>query len=396
MDPFIYAVLVLAAIVFFLIVIFRTYRKHQLAGLKKKLDEKREEILSAATAFRSILNSEYYISKSEYSDWYASWFHLRPIVEEIKKKNLKAIYNEDLQELASFFENGRFLIKKKNEIFIQEELDRYHNFFDSIETHPLTENQRRAIITEEKHSLIVAGAGAGKTSTLIGKAGYLLRKQFAKPNEILLVSFARKVRNEVAERVLTRLGQKLGIRTFHSLGLNIIADVENKKPSISRLATDPLKLPNIIIDFIQTRQEDKEFLKKLNGYFAFYKTPYRSEFSFNSKGEYIDFLRNNQVRSLNGELVKSLEECEIANFLCINGIDYVYESNYEVEVATKKYRQYRPDFFLPTYNTYIEHFGVDRKNRTAPFIDREKYLQGMNWKRRIHKENGTTLIETHM
>ena len=259
----------------------------------------------------------------------------------------------------------------------------------------LLQRIKGAIVTEEKHNLIVAGAGAGKTSSLIGKAGYILQKEFAEPHEILLISFARKVKDEIAERVLTGLGQKLRIETFHSLGLSIISDVEKKKPSISELSTDRLKLPNAIMDFIQKRHGDKEFLRKLNGYFAFHKTPYKSEFSFKSKGEYIDFLRNNQVRSLNGELVKSLEECEIANFLYINGIDYVYERDYEVDVASKRHRQYKPDFFLPAYDIYIEHFGVDRKNMTAPFVDREKYLAEMAWKRRTHKENNTALIETY-
>ena len=363
--------------------------------LQQKLDENREEFLNAVTSFHSILNSKYYISKAKYSEWHGSWNHLKPIVQEIVKKNLKTEFDEKLKELRSFFENGESLLKKKNERFVQGELEKYRDFFDSVEVHPLTEKQRRAIVTEEKHNLIVAGAGTGKTSTLIGKAGYILKKEFTEPDEILLISFARKVKGELEERVLTRLGQKLRIETFHSLGLSIIADVEKKKPSLSELSRDQLKLQHKIMEFIQKRQGDKEFLGNLNGYFAFHKTPYKSEFSFKSKGEYIDFLRNNQVRSLNGELVKSLEECEIANFLYINGIKYVYEGNYKVEVATKRHRQYKPDFFLPTYDAYIEHFGVDRKNRTAPFVDREKYLADMAWKRRTHKENNTTLIETY-
>lgn len=395
MDLFLYIVWVLVALSLFLIVVFGIYRKRQRVHLQQKLDEKRKEILDAVAAFRSILTSEYYISKAEYSDWNSSWNYLRPLIQQYSQWQIETGFDVELRELGSAFENGSTLVKAKNEEYIQQELQEYQEFFDNVEKDPLTESQRRAIITEEKHNLIIAGAGAGKTSTLIGKAGYLLQKQFAKPNEILLVSFARKVKDEVTERVLLRLGQKLGIKTFHSLGLNIIADVEGKKPSISELSMDPLKLQNLVMEFIQTQQGDKEFLRKLNRYFAFHKTPYRSEFSFNSKGEYIDFLRNNQVRSLNGDPVKSLEECEIANFLYLNGIDFVYEGNYQVETATGKHRQYKPDFFLPTYDIYIEHFGVDRKNRTAPFVDREKYLVGMAWKKRIHKENNTLLIETY-
>jgi len=393
LDLILYIALILVAVASF--IIFHTHRKHQLAHLKQKLNEKREEILHAVALIRSLLNSGYYISKAEYSDWHASWNYLRPLVQEYNKHNIETEFDEKLKELNSFFENGDSLIKKRNEKYIHDELEKYHNFFDNVEAHSLTENQRRAIVTEEKHNLVVAGAGTGKTSTLIGKAGYVLRKEFAEPHEILLISFARKVRDEIAERVLSRLGQKLRIETFHSLGLSIIAHVEKRKPSISELSTDRLKLQNAIMGFIQKRHGDQEFLKKLNEYFAFHRTPYKSKFDFRSKGEYIDFLHNNQVRSLNGELVKSLEECEIANFLYINGIDYVYEGYYEVKVASKRHSQYKPDFFLPVYGIYIEHFGVDRNNMTAPFVDREKYLAEMTWKRRIHREKHKKLVETY-
>jgi len=48
------------------------------------------------------------------------------------------------------------------------------------------------------------------------------------------------------------------------------------------------------------------------------------------RAHYIDYLREIETRSLKGDLVKSFEELEIANFLYINGIDYVYEHEYEV------------------------------------------------------------------
>ena len=49
-------------------------------------------------------------------------------------------------------------------------------FFDIIEKNPLTTEQRKAIITDEESVLVVAGAGTGKTSTIVGKAGYILKK----------------------------------------------------------------------------------------------------------------------------------------------------------------------------------------------------------------------------
>ena len=73
---------------------------------------------------------------------------------------------------------------------------------------------------------------------------------------------------------------------------------------------------------------------------------------------------------------------------------YEYEADYEHDTATEEKRQYRPDFHLPEAGIYIEHFGLDAQGGTAPFVDREEYLEGMEWKRQLHEERGTVLIET--
>ena len=89
-----------------------------------------------------------------------------------------------------------------------------------------------------------------------------------------------------------------------------------------------------------------------------------------------------------------MEECEIANFLYLNSVPYEYEAPYEHDTATPEKRRYRPDFHLPEAGIYIEHFGLDAEGRTAPFVDEKKYLQDVEWKRRLHEEKGTVLIET--
>ena len=123
--------------------------------------------------------------------------------------------------------------------------------------------------------------------------------------------------------------------------------------------------------------------------------PYRSHQEFRNWGEYWDYLRRFDIRSLKGEKVKSMEECEIANFLYLNNVPYEYEAPYEHDTATREKRQYLPDFHLPEAGIYIEHFGLDDEGRTAPFVDEKKYLQEVEWKRRLHEEKGTVLIETY-
>ena len=101
------------------------------------------------------------------------------------------------------------------------------------------------------------------------------------------------------------------------------------------------------------------------------------------------------MTSLKNERVKSYEEFEIANYLYLNGVDYEYEKKYMYETANVKHRQYEPDFYLPQYRIYIEHFAVNSRGRTPPFINESDYKRTMEWKRETHRRNGTILVETY-
>ena len=94
------------------------------------------------------------------------------------------------------------------------------------------------------------------------------------------------------------------------------------------------------------------------------------------------------------EIVKSVEECKIANFLFFNNVEYQYEFPYEHQVADKKHSQWKPDFTITQNDKriYLEHFGVNRSNNISPkFVHsdtgetyemaKRKYLDKMEWAR---------------
>ncbi len=90
----------------------------------------------------------------------------------------------------------------------------------------------------------------------------------------------------------------------------------------------------------------------------------------------------------------------IANFLSTNGIAYVYEQPYEIDTRTSEYGQYYPDFYLPDYNIYIEYFGINKNGDVPSYFSskngmtaRQAYHNSMEWKRELHKENNTIMIE---
>ena len=104
-----------------------------------------------------------------------------------------------------------------------------------------------------------------------------------------------------------------------------------------------------------------------------------------------------EKRTLKWEKVKSVEELIIANYLFACGIKYIYEADYEYNLADKKYRQYKPDFYLPDYNIYIEHFSINELGRCPQYSKPEeiRYLQGIEWKREIHEKYETIMEETY-
>ena len=108
------------------------------------------------------------------------------------------------------------------------------DFFDSVESKPLTDEQRKAAVVMEDRNLLIAAAGSGKSSTVVAKIGYAIKTGLCQPNEILAVVFNRNAREGLEARLAKRLpesGSRVTACTFHKLGKEIIAEVEGKQPT---------------------------------------------------------------------------------------------------------------------------------------------------------------------
>jgi len=288
--------------------------------------------------------------------------------------------------------------------FFEAELHEMEDFFDRIESNPLTPEQRLSVVTDEDATLILAGAGSGKTSVIVAKATYLLRRNYRRPSEILLMAFGAKAAEEMASRIEERCGAPVDSRTFHSLGYGIINEVEGQAPALAPHASDDAQLRALIREIIENQiAKVAETAALLLRWFSESFWPYKSAWDFKTLNEYYQYVESHELRTLQGELVRSFEECEIANWLYLNGIAYEYEPVYEHEIPENGRRAYTPDFRLTESGVYIEHFGVRKECKsdgsirltTAPSVDRKAYLEGMEWKREVHKDHGTTLIETY-
>lgn len=296
----------------------------------------------------------------------------------------------------SVSEEGRnFHNKKVTSILVE----KYECFFDSIEKNPLTSKQRVACVTDDDHTLVIAGAGTGKTATLIGKAGYLVEASITTADNILMLAFGNKAASEMNERIKERTpinANHLKASTFHALGNDILARYYGFKRSITPFTEQPHQFTQFIDETLTDLAErDPSFKSALVNYFSSFSTPGKSDMDFESIEEYNEFLSSCRLITLKNEWVKSVGELRIANYLALNGIEYEYEAAYKFSTRSVDRRQYQPDFYLPDIDLYIEYLGLDKNYNTAPYVDREEYLAGLEWKRELHESRGTQMLELY-
>ena len=285
-----------------------------------------------------------------------------------------------------------------NEAMATRELGLAKPFLDRVESRPLTEEQARAVICFDNRVQVVAAAGSGKTSTMVAKAAYAIDRGSVEPERIVMLAFNKDAANELEERA-RRCFDRLGMgdivveaRTFHALGLAIIAKATGRKPDIPEWAIDATLGFNKLAELVDD-------LKDRSTHFRTQWDMFRLVFGRDLPPLGADMMADGYdrdgapyMRTLQGERVKSLEECVIADWLFYNGVAYDYERRYEFDTATDTHRQYRPDFYYPDARLYHEHFALDADGQPPPhFAD---YSEGMHWKRQQHMARGTALFET--
>nr|WP_294779127.1 UvrD-helicase domain-containing protein [uncultured Flavobacterium sp.] len=316
-----------------------------------------------------------------------------------KKEETVKKFNEIFGDFSSY-------IAKYNQNYVNIQKDKLRLYFDNIEGKKLDEQQRSALITDEYSNLIIAGAGSGKTLTILGKVQYLIEQKNISPDNILLLSFTQKTVEELNER-LKKMELGAEATTFHKLGYGIIKKHLSEIPAVTNENT----LSGVIKAYLKTDIfYDAEALQSYIQYVACYMNIPEEYDNYDSLGEKLDTEKGIDFQTLKskceplnivskaaldtmqGERVKSVEELIIANFLYLNGIEYEYEKPYPHEQT-----MYRPDFYLKDYDIYLEHFGVD-ENNTAKWLttfNEQKYIEELQLKRDTHKTYNTKLLETY-
>lgn len=313
------------------------------------------------------------------------------IFKMIKMKKMMYKINNLIKNLQEYY-------PKNNRIYLDNKSKEVTEKVRVVNGYQIDQSQLDSILINDHNTLVIAGAGSGKTTTIIAKIKYLLINQHIAPEDILALTYTRAAAADMKKRIKEEININIDVYTFHKLGKEIITKVEGKVPTITNIELSKF-VHRTILDLID---KDELYLENLVNYLFYNQYLLKSRFEFNDESSYEAYLKENPLITLNNEIVKSSEEVLIANFLLRNGIKYNYERNYIIDTSSTQYGQYKPDFYLPDYNIWIEHFAIDKEENVPSFFvgseklsAKEKYNEGMNWKRRIHQENNTILIETY-
>lgn len=395
-------------------------KAHEIKDKNNKICHSIEETKKWLDVFKdktdSLFVSGHYLTYSEKENF------LETQRDEIEK--FRRIYSEYREYLSGYssisiqiLDNLEERRKKHNAAVVQLTLDENRQYFDSILDYPLDVQQREAIAVMEDNTLVISSAGSGKTSTIIGKAHFLLEKFNINPKRLLILTYTRKAAEELKERLGNN---EVDCSTFHSLAVRIIAKLENRKPSIC----EPSLLLNVFLYLLQT---NKDFKQAILHYILHLRSRMKLEHEYEKAPEYFADRKKYGIQApysdARGKIIftKSEEEKRICTYLAELGVEFLYEEPYEIKTYTEDHRQYKPDFTifvsentidpltgfqkLVTRKVYLEHFAVNAEGKVPKwfgdkdpiggwYAENKKYNDGIKWKRKIHNENNTVLLET--
>lgn len=310
-------------------------------------------------------------------------------------------------------------ITAHNGTFVEETVEREKDYFDHIldEIDPgirLDEEQRRAVVTDDDYCLLVAGAGAGKTTTMAAKVKYLVEKQHVNPEEIIVISYTRKAIGELRDRINSGLKIPAEICTFHKFAFDIVKRFSSEPPEVN------MSSYKIIFDMLEHAIfHNKPLMRNLVLFMGYYFDLEENVFKFenldqyhlfkasqdyetlkSSLGEYVKKVeqqRSKRVKTITGEYLRSVQEVQIANFLYLNGLDYEYEHIYPFD-SPSRVKKYTPDFYISQgeHTAWLEHYALTESGYNRIFTPQQirKYKKEIQDKRALHKAFHTNLLET--
>lgn len=174
----------------------------------------------------------------------------------------------------------------------------HDSFFDDINGKQLDKYQRKVVIDNSKYMLVVAGAGSGKTLSIIAKVKYLIERENLKKEDILCLSFT----NETVNNLKNKLNYPVDVFTFHRLSLNIL-----KENNFNYFITSDEKLHYIIEEYFYCLYYDDKLYQMLFEYID-------KKLLNKKKLSYLDYCQNKRIIILKMKIYSFIKKIKSNNF----------------------------------------------------------------------------------
>jgi len=346
-----------------------------------------ENINNFIKEYHQLINSDEYISKNK--------------IDELFYKYSSVFYN-DLEDkrLVDIILNNTKIINTHNSNFVNKSLKEnklyFDNMFNKIDSNIfLDEEQRKIIIEDEDNTLVIAGAGSGKTTTMTAKVKYLVDKKNINPKDILILAFTNQATIELKERINNVFKINVQVMTFHKLGLQIIGNCFKSKYKIITENELEIIIEDYLLNYIF---KNKNKLKNLTNNFNEYINFTRKIYKYKSFEDYynnyiyelyykhfyhikkynIKKIKENlkELKSIENDTYKNETEVLTANYLFVNNISYIFSLD-EFCVF---------DDILDNYRIINENIYLDSNNYIKSII---KIIKTLNKNSKIKKQLNT-------
>lgn len=228
---------------------------------------------------------------------------------------------------------------------------------DKISGFVLDKQQQDIVLDDNQNLLVVAGAGSGKTLTILGKIYYVIKYKNILPEEILCISFTKASSSCLEEKIKKDLNLNISVYTFHKLALEILKSSSNMYKITS---TDTLEL--IIIEFFTIDILNfPKHMKWILEYFGIYEKE-------NIKEQYLNFYYNEKSKM---KVFCNLISTFISLFKCNNHVlsDFIiFLKKSRLTISYFKYRREKI-FLILTLNIYLKYQSYLQEHNEIDFND---------------------------
>jgi DNA helicase-4 len=303
--------------------------------------------------------------------------------------------HDRMERLEARVDSVGDVLDEYNETFVRRQRTEYESLFTEIDDagHSLNPAQQRAIVRNGYYNQVVAGAGTGKTFALIYRIAYLVQTG-VDASRIVALTYTKEAATEMETRLENEFGiTNVEVRTIHSFAYRIAQETGNRNRSVAQ-SRDTYNLIKSVLE--EEEGSESEFTEHYVQFLYHYDDDFLDEADFHEKTDYVAERKERTYETLGGEEVASEAEKVIADFLFTHNIAYRYEAIAEW-AATAEGKPYRPDFYLPDDDIYIEHWGLDENGEVAPWFSwsSDEYLEKLYWAREEFQRGEPELIGTY-